>query len=129
FEGRVRDLESRLKSLEDESRTRKGSALDQINRYSRMADDVNRLLAEADALRRELQSLPATAQVDFGRLEAARDRDLAQLRQKLRVLQLDGDALSGALLGRELAQRLAQAAEWFRWYRDLTAKLDDEREP
>ena len=114
YERRVGLLERGAKDIERSIRNVDGNALNKLESYSRAAAEVERLLAEAQRIRTELTQLPAAARSDFRRLDTARTNDQRMIGERLQLLSLDPEALSEALLGRELAHRLEQNIAWMR---------------
>jgi len=129
YEQRVGAFEQRAKRIEGGVRKVEGNALEKLQHYSRAAAEVEQLLAEAQQIRNELARLPQTARSDFQQLDAARLRDQRMIATRLRVLSLDPEVLSEALLGRELADRLEQHVAWMRVLQQYAAIGFDAPEP
>ncbi len=124
---RLDDLETRGAALHDRSKTLSdrldaaASADDPIDRLRALAEvtrDAAALLADADALRRELPAFAAAAREDRAALAAAKTRDVARLKDLASLVRLDADAAARSLLGPALSQRLTATLAVARWLRD-----------
>lgn len=129
YEQRVKLLEEQAKGIERSVRNVEGNTLEKLDAYRGAAVAVDQLLAEAARIRSELSLLPQTARSDFERLDDARVRDQGMIGEKLRVLSLDPEAISEALLGRELTERLQQNIAWMRVIQQQVQFAIDPPEP
>lgn len=128
YEARLKDMENRVKNLKDAVKTQ-GDTLQKIEAYRQAAIEVQKLLNEAKQLRRELAALGPRANADLKQLELAKQQDLKNIDRKLKILKLDEEAISEALLGPEMVAVLENAMEWVKWSKDKADRLADVKEP
>ncbi len=129
YEQRVGQLEAQAKNIERGVRDVEGSTLEKLATYRRSAAEVEQLIGDAQRIRRELTQLPGAAQSDFRRLDSARLRDQRMISEKLKLLSLNPEVLSEALLGRELADQLEQNIAWMRVIQQQVEFAVDPPEP
>lgn len=129
FEQRSRDVKARVGHIQETVENIEGNTFDRIQAYRQAALQVNELLREVQAIREELPALGRIAQSDLRSLDEARQRDLAAIEQKLRIVQLDADAMTEWLVGRELADRLTHVVEWIQWIRGQLAVAEEIQDP
>jgi uncharacterized protein (TIGR03545 family) len=125
---RAKAIEAKSKTLED-SADPKGNALEKVNAYRQLAADANKLLAEIEQVRADLRQLPQLANQDMKSLDEARQRDMARIREKVELLQMNPQELSEALLGPELVQRMRQAAGCLAWVHKFMTMVTVDPEP
>ncbi len=127
YEQRVKDIETRVKNLSDFKA--KGNTFQKIQAYRQAALEVQNLIAEAKRLRQELSQLGQVAGGDLQKIELARQRDLQNVQQKLKILSLDKEAISDALLGPELIGALEETMDWVKWTKDNVGQLTKIKKP
>lgn len=127
YETKLKDIETRVKSLKDLDP--QGKTLEKIEAYRQAALEVQKLIAEARTLREELSRMAPDARTDLEKIELAKARDLANVQKKLDILKLDKDAISEALLGPELLNVLEDTIDWVTWTRDKAGQLAAVKEP
>lgn len=128
YEAKLKDIETRVKSLKDGVKP-EGNTFQKIEAYRQAAIEVQKLIAEAKQMRQELSGLGQTAGGDLQKLEFAKQRDLANAQQKLKILQLDKEAISEALLGPELLATLEETMDWAKWTKDKVGPITTVKEP
>lgn len=128
YEAKLQDIETRVKHLKDGVKP-EGNTLQKIEAYRQAAIDVQSLIAEAQQMRQELSGLGQVAGGDLQKLELAKQRDLANAKQKLKILQLDKEAISEALLGPELLTTLEESLAWAKRTKDKVGPLTEVKEP
>ncbi len=125
YEMRVRTLQLRVAALQEGVENVKGSAFEKLQAYQKTAAEVNELLAESQRLRKEFPGLIEQANADFREIDAARQRDEAAIREKLKLFQLNPQELTETLLGPEFVQRAQQVARYAAWAKqNLDAATD-----
>lgn len=105
---RIERIDDRAKAIQKEAASAKGSTLEKVEVYARLLRDADRLLADVDRIRSELVAFPETARGDFGRMNSAKNRDLARLQQKIEMIPIDGDGLTDLLLGPTLKEQIRE---------------------
>jgi uncharacterized protein (TIGR03545 family) len=112
LQSRAKNSEEQSKKLADALKDAKGSTLERLRVYQDAVRQGNGLLADVDTIRGDLQGLSGTAREDFARIQAARERDLASLRDKLDYRNYDAEKISRSLLGPKLGEQLQSASDW-----------------
>ena len=116
LETRLDRLQKRIDSVEQLAKA-DGDAVEKLNAYTRVADEVRSILQESQRLRDEVRNLPGVARVDAARIDQARRRDLARLQQRIQSPPITPEQISESLLGPELAARLSSLNRWVGWMR------------
>ncbi|MCA9067357.1 MAG: TIGR03545 family protein [Planctomycetaceae bacterium] len=128
YEAKLKDIETRVKNLKEGVKP-EGNTLQKIEAYRKAALEVQNLIAEAKQMRVELSGLGQTAGGDLQKLELAKQQDLANAKQKLKILQLDKEAISEALLGPELLATLEETLVWAKWTKETIGPITEAKEP
>jgi uncharacterized protein (TIGR03545 family) len=116
LETRVRRVDGQYKRLRDLIKNAKGKPLERIRAYDQVRVQGVKLLRDINTMKVELANLPTKARNDLGRLNAARQRDTAEIQSKVKNLfDGNGDDLSEFLLGPELHHRVQRGLSWFNW--------------
>ncbi len=123
YQQRVKNLELKIKQIEQSTKKPKGNFLEKMEHYRVASLDVQKVLDESNKIRAEFPLLSQIAQKDFDELEAARLRDQEKIKQKVNLFKIDSKELTDILLGPELANRLEQATEWFQWGKEKQAGM------
>ena len=126
---RVDQIDDRARAIQKEAASVKGNTLDRIKAYSHLLEDANQLLADIEQIRSELVALPAVARVDFSALNAAKDRDLKRLSEKMEMVRLDGEGLSDLLLGPSLKEQIRRTATFVDHIQRVAANAPVDVEP
>lgn len=126
---RIDQIDDRAKAIRKEASSIKGNTLDRINAYAHLLNDANQLLADIEQIRSELVALPATARTDFAALNAAKDRDLKRLTEKIEMVRLDGEGLSDLLLGPSLKDQIRRTATFVDHIRRVASSAPVDVEP
>jgi uncharacterized protein (TIGR03545 family) len=129
YEERIEGMEGRVKGIEETIKNAKGSTIERLQAYDIARRQVNDLLTESDNIRRELPTLGNQASEDYRSIDAARKRDVQEIRQKIDGFKLNAETISNALIGPEIRTRLAETVEWIRWFRNILELIQDRPEP
>ncbi|MBW3539526.1 MAG: hypothetical protein KY476_04585, partial [Planctomycetes bacterium] len=136
WKARLEGYEARGKSLEDRAEAVRKTieepgrnTFERIESFRRAARDVQSLLTDSQLLRAELPQVAAAAREDYRRLEEARRRDQQAIQNTLELFTFDADRISKALVGPELAARLARIVEWVEWGREQASALSSTLTP
>ena len=136
WEGDFDDLKERVDGIEDGAdkikdaiEDKSGNTLDRVQRYQKAAADAAKLLKEADTIRREVAGMPDRARGDLKDLEAARDRDLEKIKEKIDLLRTDPNQLSEFLMGPELYHRMTSTFDWVTWTHERIQELKNQPKP
>jgi uncharacterized protein (TIGR03545 family) len=128
YEARIKTIEDRVKALKDGVKPQ-GNTLQKVEAYRQAALEVQRLLADVQAMRQELSQLGPSAGADLKQIELARERDLKNIHQKLKILTLDKESLPEALLGRDVVAALEEAMDWVKWTKENVSRFTASKEP
>lgn len=119
---RVDQVQERSKLLRDAAKTAKTDPLAALGQVEQTRQLLAEVQSEAAQLGPEMNRLWQQAQQDRVALDAARRRDIAKLRQRIKLENLDGDTLTRYLLGRQQQERISEIIRWVRIARRLIPK-------
>jgi len=86
-------------------------------RYAELASEVGRVRLQLKSLQEELAQIPDAVNIDRSAIDAARKRDLEQIRSRLQLTALDAKSLTEFFLGTEQSQMLSSLLGWLEWGR------------
>jgi uncharacterized protein (TIGR03545 family) len=137
WDGRFEDLAERAKALEPRAKAVKEGfesakdlePLDQIERGLQLAQEVDVIVREAEALQRELQQVVPEVKGDYGALNEARLRDQEMIRHKLTLLKPDGRRISQVLLGPAMYRRVQEVLTWVEAIQEYRRELSEQVRP
>lgn len=129
YEDDLKALKQQIDELRNSVRVKGGSELEKIERYARATKDVEQLLRELELVKQQLAGTMRQAKEDLQALDAARTQDLAKIREKADLLQLDPTEITELLLGPELTHRLETAIGWAKFLRERIQLATDEPKP
>ncbi len=129
LEAQLKNYEHRIKALEDRIKNAGDNPIERIQMYQESAQEIQNLLREAQQLRQKLNTLAGRARGDFDQLNAARQQDLDDIRNRINDFKLDAESISRQLLGPELQQQLTEAAEWIEFIQKYAKAFSDTPEP
>ncbi len=129
LEDRVELLKARIDTIERAVKSKEKDPLAKIEAYARAAEDVKRVLAEARQIRSDLEKMPNRARSDMEAINAAKERDLQKIREKVAALRMNAEELSEFLLGPEIFHHVAEALEWLSWAKQRVGVARYQPEP
>lgn len=129
IQSRAKNTEGRARKLQDALKNAKGSTVERLSVYQDAVREGNKLLADVNTMRGDLQGLTGTARGDFDRIQAARVRDMAALRTKLDYRNYDAEKISRSLLGPKFIDRLESASDWIEWLQKYAQALQGAPKP
>ncbi len=106
----------RLREQAKEARSNPLRGADFLAAAPQRAADLRQRLANLHA---ELTSSPAEVKADKGRIDEARRRDEALIRERLQLNQLDPQSLTSQLLGEQVTGSIDSLVGWVRWTRQM----------
>ncbi|MCA9147920.1 MAG: TIGR03545 family protein [Planctomycetales bacterium] len=128
-------LEERAKRIEVQSKQIRELAKAIADEPLKHLEEVPQGLATLEQLRRdvlelknEIPRLQKQMKEDRVSIEKAKDHDIQYVRQRFKLDQLDGNALSEYLLGPVWSERIATAVSWIQWTRGVMPTKPQERE-
>lgn len=112
----VQDDVDSLRQIAEEARSNPLRHADFLRTAPQRAAELKQRLA---SLHTQLAGLPGEVNADKQRIEQARQRDEARLRERLQVNQLDPQSLTTQLLGEKVTGSLNELIGWVRWTREM----------
>lgn len=115
----AKSLQSEVETLREQAKEARSNPLrgaDFLAAAPQRAADLRRRLANLHA---ELNALPAEVKADKSRIDDARRRDEALIRERLQVNQLDPQSLTSQLLGAQVTGSIDSLVGWVRWTRQM----------
>lgn len=129
YEDELKALKQRIDELRKSVKVKGGNELEKIERYGQAAKDVEQLLKELEQVKQQLARTMRQAQDDLNALNDAKSNDLAKIKEKADLLNLDPNEVTELLLGPELANRLETAIGWVKFIRERVQLATDEPKP
>ena len=126
YQKRADSLKTEIESIEANVKSHDGNKLERLEAYRSATAESTKLLNELKQLKGDVDKNNRQARDDFAALKQAREHDLATIREKADLFQMDPQQLTEFLLGPELEHRLGEAIEWARW---LQARVKAAKEP
>jgi uncharacterized protein (TIGR03545 family) len=114
-------LKTGIETIESGVKSQDGNKLERLEAYRSATSDSAKLLQEIKQLKGEIDTHNRQARDDFAALKQAREHDLAKIREKADLFQMDPQQLTESLLGPELERRLVEVIEWTQWLRERVA--------
>ncbi len=121
YQKRADSLKTEIETIESQVKSHDGNKLERLEAYRSATSNSAKLLQEIKQLKGEIDTHNRQARNDFAALKQAREHDLAKIREKADLFQMDPQQLTEYLLGPELERRLAEAIEWTQWLRERVA--------
>jgi len=115
--GRMKTLQQNIKELEKGLREVRKNPLRHLERIGQLQQQLVATQNDLRTLQQQIEQLPRQAEADRRAIAAARKHDEQFLREKLQVVDLDGEGLSETLLGETVNRRLVSALQWVSWAR------------
>jgi uncharacterized protein (TIGR03545 family) len=115
----AKSLQAEVETLREQAKEARSNPLrgaDFLAAAPQRAADLRQRLANLHA---ELTSLPAEVKADKSRIDDARRRDEALIRERLQVNQLDPQSLTSQLLGEQVTGSIDSLVGWVRWTRQM----------
>lgn len=115
----AKSLQAEVETLREQAKEARSNPLrgaDFLAAAPQRAADMRRRLANLHA---ELTSLPAEVAADKKRIDEARRRDEALIRERLQVNQLDPQSLTSQLLGERVTGAVDDVVGWVHWARQV----------
>lgn len=129
YDTRLKQVKQEIDSVENSVKTAEGKTLEKIKTYAQSAERVDQLVNQGKQIRSELNSLPQIAQLDYQRIERAKEQDLASLDQLLESVSPDPQKILHTLIGDELSQQIEQVFGWTNFMFQTVQSMQDEQEP
>ncbi len=127
MEARVDQFKARADRLRELAKGGSANPLENFGRAQEIVAEVDSLQRDIATFRSEIERLRDQAMRDRDGIVAAQRNDLRQIREQLRLDDLESGGLSEYLLGHELNQRVETAARWIRWLREHVPASDAEK--
>ena len=115
----AKSLQAEVETLREQAKEARSNPLrgaDFLAAAPQRAADLRQRLANLHA---ELTALPAEVKADKARIDDARRRDEALIRERLQVNQLDPQSLTSQLLGEQVTGSIDSLVDWVRWTRQV----------
>ncbi len=115
----AKSLQAEVETLREQAKEARSNPLrgaEFLAAAPQRAADLRQRLANLHA---ELTSLPAEVAADKKRIDQARTRDEALIRERLQVNQLDPQSLTSQLLGQRVTGALDDVVSWVHWTRQV----------
>lgn len=125
----LKALKQRIDELRKSVQVKGGNELEKVERYSQAAKDVEQLLKELEQVKQQLARTMRQAQDDLKVLDEAKSHDIAKIKEKADLLNLDPNEVTELLLGPELTNRLETAIGWAKFIRERVQLATDEPKP
>lgn len=122
-------LKQRIDELRKSVKVKGGNELEKIERYGKVAQDVDQLLKELEQVKQQLARTLRQAQDDLQALNEAKSHDVLKIKEKADLLHLDPNEVTELLLGHELTNRLETAIGWVKFLRERIQLATDEPKP
>lgn len=130
LETRAKQIETQSRQLRDLVKLIADEPLAHLDKVQPALASVETLRRDAVDVRQRAGQLQQQMKHDRQALKLAKDHDVAYIRERLKLDELDGDSLSEYLLGPVWSERVATAMRWIQWTRKTmpTNSLEKERE-
>ncbi len=129
YEDELKALKQQIDELRKSVKVKGGNELEKIERYGQAAKDVEQLLKELEQVKQQLARTMRQAQDDLKSLNEAKSKDIAKIKEKADLLNLDPNEVTELLLGPELTNRLETAIGWVKFLRERIQLATDEPKP
>jgi uncharacterized protein (TIGR03545 family) len=118
MEARVDQFKARANRLQQLAKGGSADPLENLGKAQQIVSEIESLERDIAIFRGEIERLRDQSLRDRDNIVAAQRNDLRQIRERLRLDDLESGGLSEYLLGHELNQRVQTAAHWIRWLRE-----------
>lgn len=112
-------LQAEVDVFRDQAKEARENPLRGADFLAKAPQRVSELRQRLANLHAELASLPADVAADRKRVDEARRRDEAQIRERLQVNQLDPQSLTTQLLGERVTGAMNDLVGWVQWTRQM----------
>lgn len=127
MEARVEQFKARADRLRELAKGGSANPLENFGKAQQIVAEIESFQRDIAVFRDEVERLRNQALRDRDGIVAAQRNDLRQIREQLRLDDLESGGLSEYLLGHELNQRVQTAAQWIRWVREQFPGGDAEK--
>ena len=118
LEFQAKELKAEIDDIERLSKTGDGNKLERLDAYRKAIGEAQDSLKRIKQLKGDVDDEKQQSRSDFANFNAARDRDLAKIRQEVNLFKADPQELAEVLLGPELNRRATEILTWTKWARD-----------
>ncbi len=129
YEDELKALKQRIDELRKSVTIKGGNEFEKVERYRNAAKDVEQLLKDLEQVKQQLARTMRQAQDDRNALNDAKSNDLAKIKEKADLLNLDPNEVTELLLGPELTHRLETAIGWAKFIRERIQLATDAPKP
>ena len=116
---RTRQIEQQGRQIRDQVKQIADRPMDHLEQIQPTLAQIERLRRDLLLTRQEVPRLQRQMQADRAAILQAKGHDQQYLREKLRVVPLDGQELTDYLLGPVWAERVQSAIRWVQWTRQV----------
>ncbi|MBS0265300.1 MAG: TIGR03545 family protein [Planctomycetes bacterium] len=123
LESQALDLKAEIDDIQRIARLKEKDRLAQIENYRKAAVESQDALAKIKHIRDEVVAEKQQSRTDFAAFNAARERDLAKIRQQINAFESDPQQIAEYLLGPELDRRVKDMLDWVKTARSTYQRV------
>lgn len=121
---RVTAIEERVQRIRGLVDRPNNNPLRVVQTFNQAAVDVQQTLADAEALKVELQRLSQQLPRDRQLLLEAQQRDRSKLRTLVQLPKIDSETITDAIFGKDQGDQIQEVMSWVQWVRAVVPNPD-----